>query len=116
MRQSSYFSIDYRSPPSGVGQIVPEGATHAKEMILITAGDDGAETNPYYRETLYFPHNLWEEETRDEARKFFEDLFTEHGVNHVYDSEMGYNFDVPPDMGFNHSTGLWLDTLFGRKS
>lgn len=116
MRQTSYFSIDYRSPPSGVGQIVPERATQSRDMILITAGDDDPEINPFYKETVYFPHNLWEEETREKARKFFEDLFEKHNVDHVYDSEMRYNFGVEPDMGYNHSTTLWLNALFGERS
>lgn len=116
MGQLSYFSIDYRSPPSGVGQIVPEGSTQARDMTLITAGDDGPDNNPFYKETVYFPHNLWEEETRGKARKFFENLFQKHNVDYVYDCEMECNFGVEPDMDSNHSTGLWLDTLFGGQS
>lgn len=116
MGQLSYFSIDYRSPSSGIGQIIPEGATHAKEMILVKAGEDGPESNPHYKETLYFPHNLWEKDAFSEAREFFETLFKEHNVEYVYDSEMEYNYDVLPDKGSNYSTDLWLDYLFESKS
>ena len=116
MRQQSYFSLDYRSPPSGVGQIVPEGATQARNMILITAGDDGPDISPFYKETVYFPHNLWEEETRGKARKFFEDLFQKHNVNHVYDSEMSWIAEAPQVGPAEYSPAVWLDTIFGEKS
>ena len=116
MRQTSYFSIDYRSPPSGVGQIVPEGATQARDMILITAGDYDPETNPFYKETVYFPHNLWEEETRGKARAFFENLFEKHNVDYVYDSEMSWISEAPQVGPAQFSTGVWLDTIFGEKS
>ena len=109
----TYFSIDYRSPSSGVGQIVFPRRPYADQMILVTAGDDGPEINPHYKETVYFPHNLWEEHTRSKARKFFESLFEKHGVNHVYDSELNYKGDTPSDLGNGqYSTELWLNTLF----
>ena len=91
----TYFSIDYRSPSSGVGQIVFPEQPYASQMILVTAGDDGPEINPHYKETVYFPHNLWEEHTKPKARKFFEALFEKHGVNYVYDTEMYWLVDAP---------------------
>jgi len=109
----TYFSIDYRSPSSGVGQIVFPEQPNASQMILVTAGDDGPEINPHYKETVYFPYNLWEEHTRLKARKFFEALFEKHSVNHVYDSELNYEGDIPPDLGGGqYSTERWLNTLF----
>ena len=111
----TYFSIDYRSPPSGVGQIVFPKQTWASSMILVTAGDDNPEPNPYYKETKYFPHNLWEVETREKARNFFEELFAKYNVEYVYDAEMNYDGDAPSDLGHsNYSTNLWLDNIFNK--
>ena len=109
----TYFSMDYRSPPSGVGQIVFPEQPYASQMILITAGDEGPEIDPHYKETKYFPFNLWEEHAREKGRKFFEELFTEHCVGYVYDAEMNYDGDAPPDLEHScYSTKLWLDNMF----
>ena len=108
-----YFSIDYRSPSSGVGQIVFPEQPYASQMILVTAGDDGPEINPHYKKTVYFPHNLWEVETREKARSFFEGLFEKHGVSYVYDSEMNYSLGIQSDLGNSqYSTERWLNTIF----
>ena len=55
-----YFSLDYRSPPSGMGQIVdteqPEKIGGKWNMILVDYGDNTRE-DPYYVETKYFFSN-----------------------------------------------------------
>ena len=109
----TYFSIDYRSPPSGVGQIVFPEQPYASQMILVVAGDDGPYNNPHYKKTLYFPYNLWEKHVRSKARCFFEALFEKYGVSYVYDAEMNYDGKSPSDLGNSqYSTELWLNTLF----
>ena len=55
-----YFSLDYRSPPSGMGHVVdteqPEMIGDKYNMILIDYGDNPQE-DPHYVETKYFFSN-----------------------------------------------------------
>ena len=53
-----YFSIDYRSPPSGMGQIIdttkPEMIGDRYNYILITYSGCGSENDPSYNLTKHF--------------------------------------------------------------
>jgi hypothetical protein len=76
------FSVDYRSPPSGLGQIIhPNG-----DMELVHY--DGCSYNNYpYTEDHYFDSEL--DSIEDWVPVF--QLLREKGVEKVYDSEMSYD-------------------------
>ena len=78
------FSIDYRSPPSGLGQIIhPNG-----NMELIHY--DGCSMNNWdYTDDHYFDSDL---ETIEDWTPVFQ-LLREKGVEKVYDSEMSFDED-----------------------
>ena len=100
-----YFSIDYRSPPSGMGQIID---TQCIEMIgdrynyiLVTYSGCGSENDPSYILTAYF--NSREVEERGWAGPIFPQLFQflhDQGVTHVYDGELSYEEEGADEDGY----------------
>jgi hypothetical protein len=100
------FSIDYRSPPSGLGQIVhPNG-----DMELIHY--DGCSWNNYpYTDDHYFNSEL---QSFKEWIPVFR-LLREKGVKKVYDSEMSFDED-----GFDKdqmiSLEIWISIITARFS
>ena len=99
-----YFSLDYRSPPSGMGQIVdteqPEKIGDKWNMILVDYGDNTQEV-PYYVETKYFFSNQaaqegWAGPVMTEIIQYLR----EQGVTHVYDCELKYEFDGADENGY----------------
>ena len=99
-----YFSLDYRSPPSGMGQIVdteqPEKIGGKWNMILVDYGDNTQE-DPYYVETKYFFSNQaaqegWAGPVMTEIIQYLR----EQGVTHVYDCELKYEFDGADENGY----------------
>jgi len=99
-----YFSLDYRSPPSGMGQIVdteqPKMIGDKYNMILVDYGDDTHE-DPYYVETKYFHSEQaaqegWAGPVMPEVIQYLRD----QGVTHVYDGELSYEYDGADDKGY----------------
>ena len=100
-----YFSIDYRSPPSGMGQIIdttqPEKIGDQYNYILIDYGSDPHE-DPSYVMTKYF----YSEQAAQEgwAGPIMTDIFQflrDQKVTHVYDSELSYNYEGGNENDFN---------------
>ena len=90
-----YFSIDYRSPPSGMGQIIdttkPKKIGDRYNYILITYPGCGSKNDPSYNLTKHFPSQ--EAEQEGWAGPILKDLLNylhRVGVTHVYDSELSY--------------------------
>mgnify|MGYP001228711125 CR=1 FL=1 len=92
-----YFSIDYRSPPSGMGQIID--TTQDKMIgerynyILIDYGCDTHE-DPHYVETKYFfseqaAQEGWAGPVMEDIIQFLRD----QGVTHVQDGELAYEYE-----------------------
>ena len=104
-----YFSIDYRSPPSGLGQIIdpsqPKKIGDKYNYTLISFDGCGGPDNPYYTETIYIDEDPFE---TGDLSKVFETLRS-RGVVYVYDSELGY--DSPELCDENHHFPLeaWID-------
>ena len=99
-----YFSLDYRSPPSGMGQIVdteqPKKIGDKYNMILVDYGDDTQE-DPYYVETKYFFSNQaaqegWAGPVMPEIIQYLRD----QGVTHVYDGGLSYEYAGADDKGY----------------
>ena len=99
-----YFSLDYRSPPSGMGQIVdteqPKKIGDKYNMILVDYGDDTQE-DPHYVETKYFFSNQaaqegWAGPVMPQIIQYLRD----QGVTHVYDRELKYEFHGADENGY----------------
>lgn len=105
----TYFSIDYRSPPSGLGQIIFPDSKGPLDMVLVTFKGLGDIANPFYKATHYFPFECAEEG----SRQWLQNIFEGYNVTHVYDPEMNYDGDKPSDLGNSqYSTEYWLNSLF----
>ncbi len=95
-----YFSIDYRSPPSGLGQIVtttsPDRIINGVgqevwNYVLVTYSGCGFEQDDNYILTAHFPSQEAEQEGWcGPILKDLLDYLHRVGVTHVYDSELSY--------------------------
>ena len=85
---SNVFSIDYRSPPSGLGQIFdPTQSNESENMILVSYDGNGDPNNPHYGGQIHLK-NIWEHpEQIDLLRQFL----IENEVCVVQDLEEGFN-------------------------
>tara|TARA_B100000214_G_scaffold218687_1_gene159005 strand:+ start:7271 stop:7618 length:348 start_codon:yes stop_codon:yes gene_type:complete len=109
-----YFSIDYRSPPSGMGQIIdttkPEMIGDQYNYILIDYGSDPHE-DPSYVLTKYF----YSEQAAKEgwAGPIFPQIFQflrDQGVTHVYDGELSYEEEGADDDGY-FPLDRWIEIM-----
>ena len=104
---SNTFSIDYRSPPSGLGQIVISSLPKtADNMILISYDGNGCPDNPHYGGQIHLK-DIYENPTEiDILRQFLID----NQVESVYDSEEGFN---RPDISMNGHFDLedWIKIM-----
>ena len=107
-----YFSIDYRSPPSGMGQIIdttqPEKIGDKWNMVLIDWGANPQE-DPFYTQTQYFKSQQAEDEgwagpVIEEIIQFLRDS----GVTHVQDNELAYEYPGSDERGF-FTLERWAD-------
>lgn len=108
----NYFSIDYRSPPSGMGQIIdtsqPEKIGDKWNMVLIDYGANPSQ-DPFYVQTQYFTSQQAEDEGW--AGPVIEEIvlfLKEKGVTHVQDSEMAYEYPGADERGF-FTLERWAD-------
>lgn len=92
-----YFSIDYRSPPSGMGQIIdtskPKKIGDKYNMILVDYGDNPQE-DPVYTQTKYFHSEQAAQEGW--AGPIMTDIFQylrDQGITHVWDGELAYEYE-----------------------
>ena len=114
MSSSTYFSIDYRSPPSGMGQIInpsePEMVDGKHNMILvntITVEDiRWAKPHPSYVDTRTF---LLQDDwfNLDEFSQLYDYLLSQ-GVEYVHDSEMSYEYPEHFDENQNIPLVDWI--------
>ena len=111
-----YFSIDYRSPPSGMGQIIdtrqPRMIGDKYNFILVDYGTDDF-NDPYYIETKYF-HTAagWREPIINEIIQYLQD----QGVSHVYDTELDYQMGMSEHLGEHYyPVSIWADIVTNGK-
>ena len=99
-----YFSLDYRSPPSGMGQIVdteqPKKIGDKYNMILVDYGCDDHE-DPHYVQPKYFHSEQaaqegWAGPVIPQIIQYLRD----QGVTHVYDGELKYEFGGADENGY----------------
>ena len=99
-----YFSLDYRSLPSGMGQIVdteqPKKIGDKYNMILVDYGCDDHE-DPHYVQTKYFhSEQAAQEGWAGPVMPQIIQYLREQGVTHVYDCELKYEFDGADENGY----------------
>ena len=104
-----YFSVDYRSPPSGFGQIVRPGQNSAKQMTLIAFKDCGQRDDPSYRDTYYIDTENWRQIIIQTYH-----ILKDHGVEEVFDTELYYEVS---HWSFNGKFKLehWYKLLLGEE-
>ena len=109
-----YFSIDYRSPPSGMGQIIdttkPRMIGEQYNFILIDYGSD-PHKDPSYVVTKYF----YSEQAAQEgwAGPVMEDIIQflrDQKVTHVYDGELSYDHDGADEDGY-FTLERWIEIM-----
>ena len=93
-----YFSIDYRSPPSGMGQIIdttkPKKKGNQYNYILVTYSGCGLEQDPSYVLTAHFSSQ--EADKQGWCGPILEDIINylrSQGVTHVHDGELAYHHE-----------------------
>ena len=105
----TYFSVDYRSPPSGLGQIVTPGSD---DLILITYPGCGLENDPNYHHTIHLTHpDIEKSGWIGPVIPLLHQILSSLRVTKVYDSEEGYN--RPDNCDENHYFDLdtWIKIL-----
>ena len=115
-----YFSIDYRSPPSGMGQIIDTAQScrainpigeEVYNYILVTYSGFGSENDPNYILTAHFPSR--EAEEQGWAGPILPQVFQflrDQGVTHVYDSELSYEVEGADENG-HFTLDRWIEIL-----
>ena len=95
---STYFSIDYRSPPSGLGQIIkpgePEMVDGKYNMILVSYSGCGIPDDPNYVQTFHIESDYVDQHGcfgLSDLEALY-DYLEAQGVETVYDSEMSYDY------------------------
>ena len=113
-----YFSIDYRSPPSGMGQIIdttkPEKIGDRYNYILITYSGCGSENDPSYNLTKHFASQ--EAEQEGWAGPIMTDIFQflrDQKVTHVLDGELVYEYEGGHEKDFEGLFTLdrWIEIM-----
>ena len=88
-----YFSIDYRSLPSGMGQIIdtrkPEKIGDQYNFILVDYGDNPHNDISYVMTKYFYTDKGWSGPVMAEIFQFLKD----QKVTHVCDSELSYNHE-----------------------
>ena len=110
-----YFSIDYRSPPSGMGQIIdttqPEMIGEQYNYILITYPGCGSEHDSSYVSTKHFPSQEAEQEgwAGPVLPQIFQFLL-DSKVTHVYDGELSYEEEGADENGY-FTLERWIEIM-----
>jgi hypothetical protein len=107
------FSIDYRSPPSGLGQIIntdfPPTPDH---MILISYNGCGMKDDPNYSHTIYIDSPEIEDQGWIGPQiPFLFQLLKSFGIEKVYDSELGFEYPDDCDSDLHFKLQDWIDIM-----
>ena len=101
-----YFSIDYRSPPSGLGQIVN---TNSDDLILISYNGCGIPNDPNYSHTIYIDSPEIEDQGWiGPELPFIHKILKSFGIEEVYDSELGFDNPDDCDSEYNFKLETWI--------
>ena len=104
------FSIDYRSPPSGLGAIIDPDSD--ENGIIITYSGCGLEEDPNYTHTINFYDPAIEEDGWwGPIIPLLHQNLKSHGVTEVYDSEEGFNHPDKCDSRHHFKLQDWIDIV-----
>ena len=99
-----YFSIDYRSPPSGMGQIIDTTkSTYIGDKfnyILIDFGNDQHEDVNYVMTKYFYSEQAAQEGWAGPVMTDIIQYLRDQGVTHVYDGELSYEYEGADEEGF----------------
>ena len=99
-----YFSIDYRSPPSGMGQIIDTTkSTYIGDKynyILIDFGIDQHEDIDYVMTKYFYSEQAAQEGWAGPVMTDIIQYLRDQGVTHVYDGELSYEYKGADEEGF----------------
>tara|TARA_Y100001970_G_C13937306_1_gene701347 strand:- start:466 stop:807 length:342 start_codon:yes stop_codon:yes gene_type:complete len=110
-----YFSVDYRSPPSGFGQIVDPSKPMTLSggrwnYTLIAFKGCGQRDDPSYKETYYINTENW----RQIVIQTYHTL-KQLGVTEVYDCELRYQQpSIATKENGNYDLETWYQTQLGE--
>jgi len=111
-----YFSIDYRSFPSGMGQIIdtsqPKMIGDKYNMTLVDYGTNPQE-DPTYTQTKYF-HSDQARLVGSSVIKEIIQYLREQGVTHVQDGEMAYEYPGADKQGY-FTLERWSDVYLNTQ-
>ena len=106
LKSSTYFQIDYRSPPSGIGHINYESG----DVVLVTEAGSGPQDLAQAKEMFdeeYWPSSVNNipfhmGEYWDEGQAALKAILCTHRVDYVIDSELSFEFpDLVEDMEYH---------------
>ena len=106
------FSVDYRSPPSGFGQII---SSDSDDIILISYPGCGIPNDPSYSHTIYIDNPEIEDQGWiGPELPFIFQLLKSFGIEEVYDSETGFENQDKCDDRLRFKLQDWIDILKTR--
>ena len=104
-----YFSVDYRSPPSGLGQII---SSDSDDIILISYPGCGIPNDPNYSHTIYIDNPEIEDQGWiGPELPFLFQLLKSFGIDKVYDSELGFEYPDSCDSDLFFDLQDWIDIM-----
>ncbi len=116
-----YFSIDYRSPPSGMGQIIdttqpdkilrPDGQECYNYILVDYGSSDDFHWSSSYIGTKYFESEQASQEGW--AGPIFPQVFQflrDSKVTHVHDGELSYEYEGADENGF-FTLDRWIEII-----
>ena len=108
-----YFAVDYRSPPSGMGQICNTDLdSDGIDKILISYPGCGLKNDPNYHRTIHLTHpDIEKSDWIGPIIPLLHQTLKSHGVTKVYDTEEGYNRPDQCDEYHFFDLDSWINIL-----
>ena len=112
-----YFSIDYRSPPSGMGQIIdtqkPEKVGDQYNYILIDYGSDPHEDISYVMTKYFYSEQADQEGWAGPVMTDIFQFLRDQKVTHVHDGELAYEYEGGNEKDFKGLFTLdrWIEIM-----
>ncbi len=104
------FSVDYRSPPSGLGQII---SSDSDDTILISYNGCGIPNDPNYSHTIFIDNpDIEEHGWIGPELPFLFQILKSFGIEEVYDSELGFEYPDDCDSRLHFKLQDWIRIIW----